>query len=321
MIPRRLLAALSWLLLAGVFTGCRNRSSTVAVIPRTTATLLWEPMHLGAAEEAHRRGMHIYWNAPADEGDVEQQLAEFSTCVERHYSGIVFAPDETLASRSIVLDAVRRKIPVVVVDDQLGPPAGPALSYVSSDEAAGAQMAAERVSQILHGQGTIAVIGINSRSENGIFREEKFEKLLAQIAPSIQIANRSFGDPIVGHQQQIAQELLEEQKVNAIVAMTREATRGAYFAKLADHFHSDVPIVGFDQDMLIPVQSGEVDSVIMQNTRKIGELAITNLEAEIHGGRVAPVTLVPPLLLTRETADDPEIKHLWEFTQYDWERQ
>jgi ribose transport system substrate-binding protein len=278
-------------------------------------------MHLGAAEEARESGMHVYWNAPAGEGDVEKQLNEFSSCLARHYGGIIFAPDETLASRSVVLDAVRSKTPVVVVDDQLGPPAGPFLSYVSSDEVAGAQLAAQRLATLLHGRGAIAIIGINTRLESGISREEEFERILGQVAPSIQIVRRSFGDPNVTHQQQIAQEILESQKVNAILAMTGEATRGAYFAKLAAASPADVAIVGFDQDMLTPIRSGEVDSVVLQNTREIGRIATANLNAEMHGKRVPPITLVPPLLLTRENMDDPQIKRLLEFNEFDWSEQ
>ena len=314
-------AVLALLVGPGVLSGCRKQSPIVAVIPRTTATLLWEPMHLGATEAAQRSGMHIYWNAPADEGDVEKQLSEFALCVKRHYNGIAFAPDETLAPRSIVIDAVHHGIPVVVVNDDLGPPAGPLLSYVSNDEARGARLAAERVTEVLHGRGSIAVIGINTRNESGISREEEFERVLAQIAPAIQITERHFGDTIVTHQQQIAQGLFDAQKVNVIVAMTAIATRGAYYARLASRMRSTIRIVGFDQDLLIPIQSGEVDSVVVEDTRTIGEVAITNLAAQMHGGNVKPKTLVSPLLLTRETLNAPGISRLWQFTDFAWKEQ
>lgn len=312
-VPGALLFALSG--------GCGKRPSTIAVIPRTTATLLWEPMHLGAVEAARKAGMHVYWNAPANDGDVEKQQSEFTSCVKRGYSGIVFAPDETLASRSIVLDAVNRKIPVVVIDDQLGPPAGSWLTYVSNDEAKGARMAAERLATILHGRGSIAIIGINTRSANGVEREEEFERVLAGIAPAIQIVNREFGDTIVTHQQQIARKILDSKKANAIVAMTGTATRGAYYAKIAASGHADVSIVGFDQDLLIPIQTEEVDSVVVQDTRKIGEIAVANLDAQRRGEKVQPLTLVPPMLLTRQTISAPEITRLWQFSQFAWDRQ
>jgi ribose transport system substrate-binding protein len=320
-IPNSILMPLAAVLMA-LPLACRKESPAVAIIPRTTATLLWEPMHLGAAETARAKEIQIYWNAPADEGDSERQLSILKSCAAAKYRGIIFAPDETLDSRSVVLDLVRRRIPVVLVDDELGPPAGPFLSYVSNDEAEGAQLAARRVAFILHGHGSIAIIGISPRSESGVSREEAFEKALSQAAPGVQIGDRRFGDTVVAHQQQIAQQILHApDRIDAIVALTATATRGAYYARTASEPHSSVPIVGFDQDALLPLRSGDVDSVVVQNTRTIGQTAMSNLDAQMRGEKTPPLTLVAPLLMTRETVDSPGIRWLWQFADYSWERQ
>src|ERR1700754_571319 len=124
--------------------GCRERPLTVGVIPRTTGTLLWEPMHLVIAEVAGANEMHIYWIAPADEGESDRQL-KFINRSLKQYRALILAPDETLACRSLVLSATEDRKPVVIVDDELGPPPGPFLSYISSDEEVGARLAADRI--------------------------------------------------------------------------------------------------------------------------------------------------------------------------------
>jgi ribose transport system substrate-binding protein len=302
--------------------GCREQPVTVAVIPRTTGTLLWEPMHLGVAEVARAHGMHIYWNSPPDEGDTEKQLSFISQSFSRRYVGLILAPDETLASRSLVLQATKARRPVVIVDDQAGPPPGPFLSYVSNDEAAGARLAADRISKILHGSGSIAVIGISPRLESGIFREESFEKALSSVAPEVRIEARRYGDSVVTHQQRIAEQILNGPvHIDAIVALTSTATLGVYFAKLAASSPNEVLIVGFDQSLLLPIQSGEVDSIIVQNTRRIGQIAIQNVSAALRGENVNGMTLVSPILLTRETIAFPDIKSQWEFSRYQWGEQ
>jgi ribose transport system substrate-binding protein len=302
--------------------GCHENRGTVAVIPPVTATLLWEPFHLGAAEIARDKGLQMIWNGPSYEGDIEKQLSFLSSSIVHHDRGIIFAPNETLASRSLVLKAIDKHIPVVVVDDELGPSPGNLLSYVSNDEGAGAKLAAQRIANLLHGQGSIAIIGISPRWENGLSRDESFERELMRITPGIRIAVRRFGDAIVTHQQQIAQEILKGQEhIDAIVALTAIATRGAYYAKLTAEPSSSTWIVGFDQDMLLPIQTGQVDSVVVQNTRDIGRIAMRNLNAQMRGDRVPGYTFVPPLLMTRETLHSPAIERLWEFTSYRWETQ
>ena len=302
--------------------GCRKETPTVGVIPRTTGTLLWEPMHIGVAEVAQANGLHIYWNAPDDEGDTEKQLRFISQSLSRRYRGLILAPDETLASRSLVLEAIKGRRPVVIVDDELGPPPGPLLSYVSNDEVAGARLAAERIATILHGTGSIAVIGISPRLESGILREESFEKDLSSIAPDVHIEVRRYGDSVVTHQQRIAEEILNRPRhVDAVVALTATATLGVYFAKLAADSLSTVQVVGFDQGLLLPIQSGEIDSIVVQNTRKIGQIAMHNVSAALRGQKVNGVTLVSPMLLTRDAINAPDITSQWEFSRYRWSNQ
>jgi ribose transport system substrate-binding protein len=210
----------------------------------------------------------------------------------------------------------------VIVDDELGPPPGPFLSYVSNDEVTGARLAAERIAEILHGTGSIAVIGISPRLESGILREDSFEKALSSIAPEVHIEVRRYGDSVVTHQQRIAEEILNGPRhVDAVVALTATATLGVYFAKLAADSLSTVLVVGFDQGLLLPIQSGEIDSIVVQNTRKIGQIAMHNVSAALRGEKVNGVTLVSPMLLTRETINTPGITSQWEFFRYRWSDQ
>jgi ribose transport system substrate-binding protein len=174
---------------------------------------------------------------------------------------------------------------------------------VTKYEEAGAEFAADRVAEIFRGNGSIAVIGISPRLESGILRGQSFEKSLSSIAPNINIEVRRYGDSVVIHQQHIADEILKlHQHINVIVALTGTATRGAYFAKISADAPNTIRIVGFDQNLLIPIQSCDVDSVVGQNTRAIGQAAMWNLDAQIRGIAVDGVTLVPPILLTKETS-------------------
>lgn len=307
------------LVLAAALTGCHKSSTQVAVLPRTTGTMLWEPMHMGAEETARAAGFDVYWNAPSDEGDTAKQMGLFDACVAQGDRGIIFAPIETLAARTAVLDTVAKRIPVVIVDDDLGPAPGPYLSYVENDEDLGVDLAAQRIAHLLPRGGVIAIMGIGSHLEIGITREESFEKALARRAPNVRIATRRFGDAVVTHQQQIAEQLLHGgEPIDALVTLTAAATRGAFFAKIAAEHPARIPIVGFDQDMLLPVETGDVDAVIVQNTREIGRIAMQNLIAEMQHNPVNGMTRVPPLLLTQKNLAATEIARLWEFNNYRW---
>ena len=91
--------------------------------------------------------------------------------------------------------------------------------------------------------------------------------------------------------------------------------------KIAADTPAPIKIVGFDQDLLLPIQSGDVDSVVVQNTRAIGQIAMRNLDAQLRGEKVAGVTMVPPILLTRDTSHSSEINGLWDFARHPWREQ
>lgn len=303
-------------------TGCSSRQPTIIVIPRTTATPLWESLHLGVAEVARGSGFHIYWNAPSDEADPEKQLNLLAAGENQHPSGVIFAPNDILALRSAVLQLETKHIPAVIVDDELGPLPGPLLSYVTSDEQASGDLAAQQVATILRGHGAIAIIGISGTLESGASRESSFESALSRRAPGIHIVERRFKGSMVALEQKFAQEVLDgPNHIDAIVALSDMATRGALYAKLASDSHASIPIVGFDQESLIPIQAGAINAVIAQDTRTIGQIAMKNLEAEMRGEKVSGTTKVPPILLTRQTIHSPNVARLWEFSQYRWSDQ
>ena len=78
--------------------GCRrDHKPMVAVIPRTTALILWEAEHAGAETAAHREGLTVYWNAPTREDDVERQISLIQRVVAAGARGLVLAPDQALA--------------------------------------------------------------------------------------------------------------------------------------------------------------------------------------------------------------------------------
>ena len=291
--------------------GCRPSRPVIAVIPRTCGTALWEPEHAGAAEVAHSSGLDIYWNAPMRDDDTQTQISLLGKAQARGYAGIIVSPIETLPMRTPIRRALARGTSVVVVGTELGIPPGDKLAYVLNDEQAGGRMAAERIGRILHGEGSIAILGIDPRLMSNIARERSFETALADGFPRIHIAVRRFGLSSVPQEQQAAEELLSKgEKIDAIVALSLASTRGSYYALVEFGKDNSIKLVGFDQDLLPPVRTGGIDSVVVQNTYEMGQLAMGLMARELQGASGRSELLVEPVLMTRENIDSPEIRRI-----------
>jgi ribose transport system substrate-binding protein len=299
------------LLAALTATGCKRTPPTVAVIPRTCGSALWEPEHAGAAAVARSIGMNLYWNAPMRDNDVQTQISLLEKSVDRGVAGIIVSPIATLPMKTPMRRVLARGVPAVVVDTELGIPPGPRLGYVLNDEEAGGRIAARRIGAILHGQGTIAVVGIDPQLKSNVTRERSFESTLRREFPAVRVAVRRLGLSSVPQEQHDAEELLSgAEPIDAIVALTLASTRGTYYALVEFGKANAIKLVGFDQDLLPPIRTGGIDSVVVQNTFEIGRIAMDLVDREIHGTAGPTQVYVQPVLMTRENLDSAEIRQI-----------
>jgi ribose transport system substrate-binding protein len=310
---RPICAALLFLVL--MMTGCREHQDTIAIIPRTTGTPLWESEHAGAAQVARSNGLNVYWNAPTEDDDIQAQIALVEAVQARGFAGIIVAPIETLPMRTPIRNVLEHKIPVVVVGADLGISPGANLAYVLNDEEAGGRLAARRIGFVLHGKGSIAILGIDPTLTSNMRRERSFESTLAQEFPDVSVAVRQFGLPNVPQEQQAAERLLHSgDRVDAIVALSLAATRGAYYALAEFGKEKTIKLVGFDQDLLPPIRTGGIDSVVAQNTYAMGQAAMEIMNQELHGASHISTQVVLPVLLTQENIDSPDTRQLLNIT-------
>jgi ribose transport system substrate-binding protein len=291
--------------------GCGRATTAIAVIPRACGTALWEPEHAGAAEAARARGMAVYWNAPTRPHDVQKQIALLEKVVTRHYRGIVLAPDETLALRTPIKRALATHIPIVVVGTELGIDADTNLSYVLNDEVAGGRLAARRLGFILGGQGGVAVLGLDPKLRSMSLRDRSFEDTLASEFPRIHVVARRLGQTSAAQEQETTEELFRSGTTfDALVALSADATRGAYYALIEFNRAGMIHLIGFDQDLLPPIRNGGLDSVVAQDTYEVGRLAVEQIAGKLDGGRVPDKLIVQPKLLTRENIDSPGMREV-----------
>ena len=121
---------------------CRSRPREIAVIPRTTATTIWEAEHAGAEFAARRFGVRIRWNAPTREDDVQAQIGLVDRAIKQRCRGLILAPDQPRALTVPIQRAIAAGVPTVVVGSALSLPPQRNLSYIVNDDEMIGRMAA-----------------------------------------------------------------------------------------------------------------------------------------------------------------------------------
>lgn len=302
--------ALSTSLLASILllTACSTNRKEIALLTPTNGDLIWDAVHTGAVLEASACGLKIHYDAPPRGDDLRTQLELFKKFSESHYATIVVVPIQARAMRDPIGRAASAGQPIIVVGSDLGI-RSPNIAYVLNDEEVGGLLAAEKVGDVLHGNGTIAVMGVDLSATSILTREHAFEQELSTRFPSIRVVQRTHGSINLSEEQQSAEELLAgDDHLDAIVALTSFATRGAFYAVDARRPKHHLHIIGFDQDLTVPIRDGEIDGVVAQRSNDIGKLLSQLACDHLDGKRWGGPRLVRPFLITPANVNSAEVR-------------
>ena len=295
-------------------SGCHSsKSQTIAVIPRTTGSRLWESLHKGAEAAGRQTGFHIYWNAPTREDDIERQVALVERVIDDRPAGLVLAPDHDLALVGPVRHAMSRQIPTVIISSSLPIPPGQGLSYILNDDQEMGRLAAMQVGKVLKGKGTVGIVGLATTAMNIMIRARAFEDTLSGNFPQVSIVAREGGSPNIAELHQIAREmLLNYPHLDAILALDNVATMGSLEQLRVQGKVGSIKLIGCDQDteLMFFLRQGEVDSIIIQNTNEMGLLAVRWIAARVRGEAVPDKVELQPVLVNKSNIDTPEIQRL-----------
>ena len=286
--------------------------------------MLWEGVHVGAETAAAETGSSIYWIAPTREDDVEAQIGLVDRIIDRRYDGLVLVPDQSLALISPVRRALSRGIPTVILASPLPVPAGENLSYILNDDEAGGRYAAQRVAALLHGRGTLAILGLNPDVSSTMVRARAIEQTLAASYSGIHIATERIGTFNTPHEEQVAEDALRAypdlQGIVTLMSTTLDGTLSALNSLPGGHH---VVVVGFDSAGLPNFRSNpDLDCVIQENTRAMGRKAVELIHARALGKSVPAVTRLEPTVITRDNVNSAPVRYMlsqdWTLGHWKW---
>jgi ribose transport system substrate-binding protein len=304
--------------LAVLPAGCsRGQPRTIAVVPQTTAQEIWEGEHAGVAKALLGTDWKERWNGPSSEMEVDRQIALVEQAIRQRDGGLILAPDHPIALTTAVRKAAEQGMPVVVVDAMLNLPPSLEVDYLLNDEQKTGELAADRIGEVLHGHGTVAVLGSTTALMGTVARSESFRQRMSAKYPGITVLDPLPGVFRTNLAEQSTEELLASHpEVNAIFTLSVGATRGVYRGLKLKQRIPGVLLVACDQDLdlMYYLRRGEIDSLVAQNTFAMGYEATRMITGRGSGGHAGEgtgrVLRFEPRLVTRENIDTPEIQQM-----------
>ncbi len=290
---------------------------TIAVIPKGTSHAFWQSIHAGAEKAAQELGVQVIWRGPLREDERASQISEVEGFVTRGVSGIVLAPLDDSALVAPVADAVRAKIPVVIIDSALK--SNDYVSFVATDNRQGGRLAGEGLATLLPNGGKIVMIRYAEGSASTTEREEGFLEAIRARNNFITLSTNQYGGADVEGAYRKSEAVLNQFRaadgslaVDGIFAPNESVTHGMMRVLEDNAWAGKVKFIGFDaSDTLVKgLTNGHIDGLVVQDPVKMGYLGVKTIVAHLRGQTVEKRIDTGVQLVTRDKMNDPAVKEL-----------
>ena len=287
---------------------------SIAVIPKNTTHVFWKAVEAGAREGAKEAGVEMVWKGSLKEDDPTQQIQIVEQFVSAGVGGIVLAPIDDEALKRPVAAAMRKGIPVVIMDSALkGEPVKDFVSTVSTNNHRAGEMAGEQLAKLLNGKGKVVLFRFKQGSASAGQREAGFLEAIKRF-PDIQvILDNRYSGTTASEAQSTALNMLDKLKeADGIFCSTEQSTFGMLLTLKRNNLAGSKKFVGFDasQGLMEGLRKGEIQALVAQNPKKMGHEAVKALVAKMKGKTVLTVIDSGAAVITKENLDTPEIQAL-----------
>jgi ribose transport system substrate-binding protein len=300
-----------WLVVAAaLFVSACNRSHrlTVAVVPKASADIFWQSVHAGAVKAGRDGNVDIVWDGPPNETDIAGEMKIMETMIDRRVDAIAVAPSDRSAFKIVVDRATMAGIPVVIYDS--GIDTDKYVTFVATDNYQGGELGAERIGELLHGQGRIVMVKTVPGGASTMAREDGFRRRLAAKYPRIRILDERFGMAMIAEARKVTENMLTAHPdLDGIFCSNESGSEGAA-QTLKARGSSKIKLVGFDSSpmLLTLLEEGWIDSLVIQDPFRMGETAVDEAVKALRREKTPKKIFLPPRLVNSANLKDPDVQ-------------
>lgn len=300
---------------AGGDAGARPR---FAVVPKGTTHVFWKAVEQGARDAATRAQVEIVWKGPLQENDRAQQIQLVQQFVGEGIAGIALAPLDRSALVPIVKRCKQAGIPVVIFDSALdGKPGEDFASFVATDNEASGELAGRHLAKLVAAEhadrkARVVLLRYQVGSASTEARERGFLRAMQQNGVDVLVDNRYAG-ATSGEAKTAALNLADQlREADGVFCSNESATVGMLLALEQLQLVGKLRFVGFDASppLVQALRDGRIDALVLQDPRRMGELAVEHLQKLLDEQPVPPVVDTGAVLATTANLAEPQIARL-----------
>jgi ribose transport system substrate-binding protein len=313
-------AGLAMLALAtGGLTACGTSSGgssgtaakkNLELIVGTKSDNFYVTMECGAKREAKKLGVNLTVTGPATFSPPEQKPLIDAAQVSKP-DALIVAPTDSAALNSDLLKVQQSGTKLIFVDTSSSDPAL-GLSRISSNNAAGGKLAADRLGALLHGKGTVAVISVAKGVSTTDARVQGFQQEMKAKFPGIKMLGEQNdnADSVTTAAQFIEGDISAHPNLNGAFAANVITAQGAAAGVNHAHKSGKVQLATFDADpqQMTMLTKGTIQLAIAQEPAIEGADGVIQAMNAIKGKPVTKNIATPLIAITKQNMNSPSVK-------------
>jgi ribose transport system substrate-binding protein len=316
----RSFAALGLVLVVGIATaGCGSDSGSssgggkkkVGVLLFSRGFEFMVALDQGIRNEAKAKGLDVV--VLDGKGDTNTQLSQIDDQIASGAGGLIVSPNNSSEIVPGISKANEAKVPLVTTDAIAA--GGDVAAHVGFNNEEGGKVAAQEMCKLVKGKGTVLELTGALGEYHAVNRQKGFDSEIKSSCPNVKVLVRNADWDADKALSLTVDNLTKNKDIAGIYTHNDEMVRGVISglqqvgknAKAGESGH--VAIVGIDgtPTALDRIRKGIQDATVQQDPFVMGKDAVDQLAASMDGGSPTKMTQLPPTLVTKKNAGDPEL--------------
>jgi ribose transport system substrate-binding protein len=307
------------LLLTALITGCAPAAAPaepaaeaklyIPVISKGFQHQFWQAVKLGSEQAAKDLNVDITFEGPEGENQVDKQVEMFQTALDKKPDAICLAAVDSQVFTPLLEKAKAAGIPVIGFDS--GVDSDIPVTTATTDNIAAAALAADKMVELIGGEGEVAVIAHDQTSRTGIDRVKGFTDQIAAKYPKVTIVDTQYGGGDHLKSTDLAKAIIQAHpNLKGFFGANEGSIIGVLNAAKELGMEGKLTIIGYDsgQQQMDAIRSGAEAGAITQNPVGIGYKCVEAAVKAVKGETLPKIIDTGFMWYDKTNIDAPEIQ-------------
>ncbi len=304
---RTILGAIGALAMLGAAVPASAQETYIPLISKGFQHQFWQAVKAGADKAAAEFGVTVTFEGPDTEAQVDRQIDMLAAALAKNPQAIGFAALDSQAAIPLLRKAQEAGIPVIAFDS--GVDSDIPVATASTDNLAAAALAADKMAELIGGEGKVALVVHDQTSRTGIDRRDGFVNRVEEAYPNIEIVTVQYGGGDHLQSTEITKSILQANPDLKGIFGANEGSAIGVVNGARELGKTDLVIIGYDSgaQQKQAIRDGSMAGAITQNPVGIGYETVAAAVKAIKGEEVPAAIDTGFYWYDKSNIDDPEI--------------